>query len=89
MEMVTFKGPRPKFMVPSLSSLQEVTYAINALDQVSLRVGTFAFDDNMYELTGSFFAISPVYDSVDAFYDAMRAAGFTQHSYEKAFTISR
>lgn len=77
------------YVPPDISKLDEVTYCINCIDQVSGRQGSFIFDDEMYRATGTHWAMSDIFLTVDGLFDALRGMGFTQHSESELFTVRR
>lgn len=61
-------------------------YTIQCKDQESGKTGCFIFDLKRYELTGKFYAISPVYHDLQALYDntnpAHRTSCYIEHKGE-------
>lgn len=77
------------FKPPDLDTLDEVTYCINCVDQISGRVGSFVCDASMFEKTGTHWAIGPVCLTVDALFDYLREKGFEEYSATSMFTVRR
>lgn len=77
------------YIPPDLSTLDEVVYCINCTDQVSGRQGSFIFDEALYKSTGTHFAISEVFLTVDGMFDYMREVGFTDHPRDEMLTVRR
>jgi hypothetical protein len=77
------------YIPPDIDTLDEVTYAINVVDQRTGVIGSMVFDEEMYRLTGTHWSVSPVCMSVDALFDYLRERGFTEHSDSSMFTVRR
>lgn len=77
------------YQPPNLSELDEVVYCLNCVNQVDGKIGVFAFDDTLYKSTGTHFAITEVFMTVDGLLDFLRGEGFTEHPREEMLTVRR
>ena len=83
------KPDYPLVVLTNVACVDEISYCINCLDQLSRTRGTFAYDEGYYSMGLGHYAISPVFDSVDDFYFWGREEGFTYHKLGTLFGMSR
>ena len=72
-----------------LGNFTEITYCVECKDERSGEVGTFAYDELLWNKGLGHFAISPVFDSVDSFYNWGKSQGFHYHKCGHMLTMSR
>ena len=78
-----------KYMLQQTHRLTEISYCINCLDKGSLITGTFAYDEELFDMGMGMWAISPIFKDVDRFYIWAKEQGFLYHSTSKSFVMSR
>jgi hypothetical protein len=77
------------YVPPNLSNMEEVTYCLNCVDQTSGKIGSFVFDEALYESTGAHFAITEVFLTIDGLLDYLRGEGFIEHPRDVMLTVRR
>lgn len=78
-----------KYTHVELEDFLEVTYCVGCRDERSGDVGTFAYDELLWNKGLGHFAISPVFQSVDSFYAWSKSQGFVYHKCGYMLTMSR
>ena len=80
--------PHKEFL-QKLDDLEQIDYCIGERDESTFSIGIFAYDTNLFDLTGKYWAITQLFDSTDALFDHARAKGFVYRCILKPYSIGR
>lgn len=72
-----------------LKRLESIAYCINCTEAATCAVGTFAYDEFLFNAGHGHFAIGPVFSDIDLFYVWSKEQGFSFFSRTSAFVMQR
>lgn len=82
-------NPRKGLPKPNFEYMEQVTYCLNELDEETYTLGIFIYDSERYSVTGKYWALSPMFDSLDECLDWCRSKGYKYQCVFKPQTVGK